>query len=393
MGDVLALCQASPGMAKKFGNRPQLMEGLLEGLDVSPPSKLFTEPDTDIELALDIVRRVVNGHRVRAEAALILGQARPHIVAQALAKTADIAIADIVSAVWRDAELHGKAPTGELSVLGFGRLGIQELTVASDLDLVFVYELEYGTEEEEKKFTRLVRRIVSALSVPTAEGGLYTIDMQLRPSGGAGPTAVAFSTFHRYYQNTAWTWEMMALTKARVVYSTGHILKEKIENCIDQHLMRERDVHQVKSDIIEMRQRLLREKPPRTNVDLKRMPGGLTDIEFIVQYQHLVSAHEDGPFPAHPVTALRSFSQLELIEESAVDELVRAYELFSSTLHFLRMTEGTVPPAQLLEGKHSRIRKLSDEWSEAPIDTQINQSAERVQNIFEKLIGPYSALS
>ncbi|MEM9989664.1 MAG: glutamine-synthetase adenylyltransferase, partial [Pseudomonadota bacterium] len=197
LDDILVLCQSSPELAAKMAQRPSLIEGLLEGSDISPPDFPAPQPDDILEDRLDTVRRVVNEHRIRVGASLALGRADPHKVSLALSNTADRAIKDLIEAVRADIETP---PEGDLAVLGFGRLGVRGLTPLSDLDLVFVYDPPNGQMDHEKGFTRLIRRIVNALSVPTTEGPLYEIDMKLRPSGGAGPTVVSLPAFYQYYQ-------------------------------------------------------------------------------------------------------------------------------------------------------------------------------------------------
>ncbi|MEM9234074.1 MAG: hypothetical protein AAGA69_07520, partial [Pseudomonadota bacterium] len=391
LDDVLVLCQASPEFARKFGERPALIEGLLEGVDIAPPQPPFALPETDLEGRLDAVRRVVNEHRIRAAAGLVLGQTRPHDVAYSLSQTADFAIADLVSAVREETEAAGKAPAGELAILGFGRLGIEALTILSDLDLVFIYDLDDRTREGEQLFTRLVRRIVSALSVPTQQGELYEIDMHLRPSGRAGPTAVSYAAFEKYYSETAWTWEMMALTKARVVFGDDAI-RSRIENTLTTYLMRSRDPDSVARDVVDMRNRLLEDKPPRTPLDIKRLPGGLTDIDFITQYLSLIHAHRLGPLPRSPRAAIHRLEAGDVLSADQAETLLAAYDAIESTIHYLRATEGGAPPEFLLAGDGSRLRALSDGWSDAPLEDQLRGHRKAVKALFDELVGPYSAL-
>ncbi|RFB05944.1 bifunctional [glutamine synthetase] adenylyltransferase/[glutamine synthetase]-adenylyl-L-tyrosine phosphorylase [Parvularcula marina] len=390
LDDVLVLCQASPEFTRKFGERPALIEGLLEGVDITPPDPPYAPEDADMEERLDAVRRVINEHRIRTSAGLVLGQTSPIATARALSDAADGAIEDLTAAVRQEAEAAGKAPLGELAVLGFGRLGIEALTTLSDLDLVFIYDLEEKSHEGEQLFARLVRRIVSALSVPTQQGELFKIDMQLRPSGGAGPTAVSFSAYEQYYTETAWTWEMMAFTKARVVYGDEGI-SQRIEAVQKQVLTRPRDPAEIAKDVIDMRARLLAEKAPRTLYDVKRLPGGLTDIDFITQYLSLIHAEHLGLLPRHPRDAINTFCQHGILTEEQAEILLDAHELVECTIHYLRATEGGAPPESLLSGAHSRLRKLSDLWDDSPLDEQLTTHRRAVKALFDELVGPYSA--
>ena len=319
---------------------------------------------------------------------MILGQARPADVAGALSQTADAAIADLIAATRQEAEEQGKAPAGKLAAVAFGRLGIEALTVLSDLDLVFVYELDDDSPAGEQLFTRLVRRIVNALSVQTGAGGLYTIDMKLRPSGGAGPTAVAYHAFDRYYANTAWTWEMMALTKARVVWADAPFGKT-IEDTITRHLRRPQETDELKTDVIDMRRRLMKEKPPRSPLDIKRLAGGLTDIDFIVQYLSLAHGKEYAPFPRHPVLAIDVLAEKGLLETAEAATLKTAYEAEECLIQYARATvgEGTAP--SLHGDSAARLRHLWTGWTDEPFPQQIEQHATAVRRIFEDRIGVY----
>jgi glutamate-ammonia-ligase adenylyltransferase len=190
-------------------------------------------------------------------------------------------------------EAHGKVTGGELVILAYGRLGGEALTHASDLDLVLLYTGDHGTESNGRRplgatqyFNRLAQRVVAALSVPTATGALYEVDTRLRPSGAQGLLCASLDSFAKYQREDAWTWEHMALTRARVVYGSD-AARTSVEAVIAEVLNSERDPAKLRKDIPEMRGEMAEHKPPKGPLDVKLCPGGLVDAEFAIHAQQL----------------------------------------------------------------------------------------------------------
>jgi glutamate-ammonia-ligase adenylyltransferase len=171
------------------------------------------------------------------------------------------------------------------------------MTASSDLDLIVVYDFDPARPDSDGKrplyggqyFARLTQRMISALTVQTNYGVLYPVDMRLRPSGRSGPVATQIEGFKSYQQHEAWTWEHMALTRARVVSgSPGFVTK--VEAVIREVLCQQRDVAATAGDVVDMRGAIAKEKGDADPWDLKYAAGGLIDIEFIAQYLQLVHA-------------------------------------------------------------------------------------------------------
>src|SRR4030095_5935416 len=171
------------------------------------------------------------------------------------------------------------------------------MTATSDLDLIVIYDFDASRPESDgprklygaQYFTRLTQRLINALTAPTNYGLLYQVDMRLRPSGRAGPLATQIDGFASYQEMEAWTWEHLALTRARVV-SASPAFAARIENVIRAVLIRARDAQAVAGDVVEMRRAIAQEKGDDNRWDLKYAAGGLIDIEFIAQYLQLVHA-------------------------------------------------------------------------------------------------------
>jgi glutamate-ammonia-ligase adenylyltransferase len=179
-------------------------------------------------------------------------------------------------------------------VLAMGKLGGREMTANSDLDLIVVYDFDPAHPESDGArplhaamwFARFTQRLVSALTTQTNYGRLYDVDMRLRPSGRAGPLATSIVAFENYQRNEAWTWEHMALTRARVV-SRAPGLAARVTAVIHDVLSRPRDVPALARDVADMRRRIAAQKGDAARWDLKYAAGGLIDLEFIAQYLQL----------------------------------------------------------------------------------------------------------
>ncbi|MCK5620951.1 MAG: glutamine-synthetase adenylyltransferase, partial [Alphaproteobacteria bacterium] len=227
-----------------------------------------------------------------------------------------------------------------------GKLGSGELSPTSDLDLVFVYDHAADAEASDGEkpltpgvwFGRLCQRLISAITAPTAEGSLYEIDMRLRPSGSSGPTASRLESFERYYREEAWTWEHMALTRARVVAATSQDIDYRTTAIICATLARPRDPDRLVVDVADMRLRMASQHRGESLWDVKHHRGGLVDIEFIAQYLQLLHG------PAHPrvfaentAEALRRMGEIKVLNADNVASLIRALGLWWRLQDTLRL--------------------------------------------------------
>jgi glutamate-ammonia-ligase adenylyltransferase len=206
-----------------------------------------------------------------------------------------------------------------MAIVALGKLGGREMTIGSDLDLLLIYDSGDGETSDGKRplppiqyYTRLGQRLLGAVSAPTGEGKLYDVDMRLRPSGNAGPLASAFESFVQYHRESAWTWEHLALTRARII-TAGDRLRGRLEAAIRDTLTAPRDPDRLLRDVADMRERMARDKPPTGPWDVKMMRGGLVDCEFVVQYLQLRHAHD------HPdVLATNTTDALERLRSAGV---------------------------------------------------------------------------
>ena len=307
---LAAILSHAPALAEQLGRRPELLDGLIDASAFEParPAEAlirgFARSDRagdDYQLLLDRVRRRVNERRFALGVQLVAGQSDPIDVAEGNSRVAEAAINVLAAATIREFEAqYGRVPGSELLILGLGRLGGEALTFVSDLDLVYLFTGTHEAESDGPKplratdyFNRLAPRISAALSVPTAAGPLYEVDTRLRPNGADGMLAVSLETFERYQRDQAWTWEHMALLRARPMFGSPEA-KAALQSVIDDVLRRPRDPAAVTADAVRMRAEIAAHKRPRGPLDIKHGPGGLIDLEFAVhtlQLRHRVGLH------------------------------------------------------------------------------------------------------
>lgn len=292
----------APPLADALARRSDLLDPLIDATAFDLPGSVADlaaqfasgEADDDYEQTLDRVRRQVGELRFKLGVQLIEGSRDPIALGEALARVAEAALVVLVRAATAEFErVHGKIAGGELVVLGLGRMGGGALTHASDLDLVFLFTGTHTSESDGARplgatlyFNRLAQRVIAALSVPTAEGALYVVDTRLRPSGAQGPIAVSFDAFERYQREAAWTWEHMALARARPLFGPD-TARAELRTIITSALSAPRDPAKLKADVLAMRGEMAQHKAPKGPLDIKLARGGLVDVEFIVHYLQL----------------------------------------------------------------------------------------------------------
>jgi [glutamine synthetase] adenylyltransferase / [glutamine synthetase]-adenylyl-L-tyrosine phosphorylase len=290
---------------------------------------------------------------------------------------------------------HGAFPGAAAVVLAMGKLGGYEMTAASDLDLIVVYDFDEAAQQSDgarplapsQYYARMTQRLVTALSAPTAEGTLYEVDMRLRPSGQSGPLAARLSSFIDYQANEAWTWEHMALTRARVV--TGPpLLRAKVEAAIDAALRRPRDRAKVASDVREMRERIAKEKGTTNIWDLKQVRGGLVDLEFIAQFLQLVWADKaPGVLDQNTARALRKLSQHGALSAEHADVLIPATELIHNLTQILRLClDGPFDPAAAPKGLKELLVRAGDAPTFPALETRLTDTLATVAELYDAIV-------
>ena len=345
----------APMLADALAMQPALIDRLIDRTALGPVpdaaalvAEMTARGATDTEALLDRVRHIVGEYRFALGTQIVEGAADPIDVAAGYGRVAEAAIVAVSDRIIADFEAaHGRIAGCELVILALGRMGGGLLTHASDLDLVYLFTGDFAGESGGARplgathyFNRLGQRVTAALSVPTAAGGLYEIDTRLRPSGAQGPLVTSVDSFARYQRESAWTWEYMALARARPVYGSAAARAEVADIVATTlRLPRERDV--LLRDIVKMRGDIAMNKPPAGPFDVKLEEGGLVDLEFAVHFAQLASGEGLSPDLRVAIAALAASGLVE-------PALCNAHDLLTRLLVTLRLVTpdlGTPVPA------------------------------------------------
>ncbi len=363
----------APALAEQLGRRPELFDGLIDAsaFEPVPPVEALAahfaradRRDEDYQLLLDRVRRRVNEARFALGAQIVLGRADPLEAAAGYARVAEAAIRVLAGAAVAEFEkAHGRVPGAQLVILGLGRLGGGALTHASDLDLIYLFSGDHESESVGPRplratdyFNRLAPRVSSALSVATAAGPLYEVDTRLRPSGTDGLLAISIATFADYQREKAWTFEHMAMTRARPVYGPP-AAQADLAAILRNVLGMARDPARVAADAARMRGEIARHKPPKGAFDIKLGEGGLVDLEFAVQTLQL--SHGEGLTPDF-IAAIEGLARADLVPTETVDHA----RLLQRLLVVLRLVSPhSAEPAEASRALVARACGAAD-WSE-----------------------------
>lgn len=343
-GQVAAILSHAPALAEQLARRPDLLDGLIDARAFAPPppvAELDSEfrraerDGEDYQAVLDRVRRRVNERRFAIGVQLIVARTDPIEAAEGYSRIAEAAISVLADATVAEFETrHGKVPGSELLILGLGRLGGEALTHASDLDLVYLFSGTHDSESDGPKplrandyFNRLAPRITAALSVPTAAGPLYQVDTRLRPSGVDGMLAVSVESFAQYQRERAWTWEHMALLRARPIHGSD-AGRAALARIVRETLSRPRDGAALVADAVRMRRDIAIHKPPGGPFDIKKGPGGLIDLEFAVHTLQLGTGIGLDPHLEAAIAALAAAGLVPAETDTALRLLTRMLVMF-----------------------------------------------------------------
>ncbi len=380
----------APPLADALARRADLLDPLIDASAFALPgsvadiASLFSagEQGGDYQNSLDRVRRLVGELRFILGVQLIESANDPLDISAALARTAEAAIVTLTEATVAEFELaHGRIDGSQFVVLGLGRMGGGALTHASDLDLVYLFSGGNEGELDGRRplpatlyFNRLAQRVTAALSVPTAEGALYEVDTRLRPSGAQGPLAVSFESFAHYQTAEAWTWEHMALCRARVLCSAEQD-RSALDTIMHAVLTMPRDRDKLRADVLDMRATMAENKHPKGLLDVKLMRGGLVDVEFIV---HTLQLREGKGLIPHLGEAVRALVAAGLLDPA----LISAHDFMARLLIAARLLapDCQEPPAAarevlakacgcsnwdaMLEGLASARKDVAAAWQE-----------------------------
>ncbi len=308
--------------------------------------------EDDDESLLNLLRRAHHAEVFRTLARDVEGRLSVEQVADDLSALADAVLRITTRWCWsRLRKTHRPEP--QLGILAYGKLGGKELGYGSDLDIVFVFDDAHDDAPE--VYANLVRKLITWLTVKTGEGDLYEIDTALRPNGNSGLLVTSFAAFENYQtqrgNNSAWTWEHQAMTRARCVSAHAN-MAARFESVRQAVLTAERDPGSLREEIISMRDKVSAAHPVKSGFfDLKHSPGGMIDAEFVMQYLILLHArrHQDLLANAGNIALLERAETLGLIPEPMGHAAADAYRSLRKAQHRARLNEAStqVPPDTL----------------------------------------------
>ncbi|QEY57949.1 bifunctional [glutamate--ammonia ligase]-adenylyl-L-tyrosine phosphorylase/[glutamate--ammonia-ligase] adenylyltransferase [Pseudomonas sp. C27(2019)] len=398
---VINLCAASPWIAEQLTRFPALLDELLnEGRLYSPPQApeltaelrehLLRIPEEDLEQHMNALRHFKLAHRLRVAASEIAGTLPLMKVSDYLTWLAEAILEQVMHLTWNEMvrkhgvpqRMDGSRSELDFVVVAYGKLGGIELGHGSDLDLVFIYDCDPQAETDGPRpvdgaqfYTRLGQRIISMLTTRTTSGGLYDVDMRLRPSGDSGLLASSLSAFKRYQEEQAWTWEHQALVRARVLVGSPSLRKQFNQVRLNV-LGRQRSLPILQDEVSEMRAKMRHNHGTQitqgglgpnafnsdVQFDLKQDAGGIVDIEFMVQYAVLAWSWQYPQLATYTdnIRILDGLGAENLLDVDLVHILQEAYKAYRAAAHRLALQkqQGVVEGNLFINERHA----VMDVW-------------------------------
>jgi glutamate-ammonia-ligase adenylyltransferase len=403
---IATIAGSAPRLADTMARTPQVLDALMdpgflaelpsrERLDRTLAAQLAEASDT--EAVLNAVRRFAREQMFRVGVQVVEGAVKAEAAGAAFAAIAECVIVQLLARVESElAASAGRVEGSAFAVIAMGKLGGREMTAGSDLDLIFVYDVPKETESSNGAkplavtvyFARLALRLISALTAQTGEGGLYDVDMRLRPTGNQGPVAVHLESFSRYYRTRdAWTWERLALTRACVV-TAPEALRGKIDETIRTGLSRTSDETLLKADVREMREKLAIQFPAKSMWDLKFAQGGLVDIEFLTQFLELKHAPAaQTVLDPNTVGALERLQQRGFLPCEEAAALIDASRLQHALAQVLRIAvDGVLDPAHATQGLKALLSRAGETDDFPTLEEKLLRAQSSARAIFERLL-------
>jgi len=341
----------------------------------------------DLEQATAITRRFIRQEEFHISVATLEGRMDADEAGRHRTALAEAAISALLPRVLAAHKArHGTVRGGQFAVVVLGKAGAGEMLAGSDLDLMIIYDHGPNVEAPSAYFVRACHAFTGALTARGSEGQLYHVDMRLRPSGNQGPVAVSLAAFKRYHATDSWTWERLALTRARVIAATPGFAP-KVRAAIAQALTRPVDGALIKTDTVAMQERIATELPPKGLFDVKTREGGMMEVVFIAQALQLIHGPEQ-PALLHPntVAAFKALQAAGIIAEDDAKTLINAERLWRTVQGMNRITglseRATQPPAAML----APLLRATGTVDLATLTAKMEEVGQSVRACFNRLI-------
>ena len=364
---LASLYSSSAWVSAYLNRHPILLDELLDArvLYASPDwpmlaaqlEQQMADCHGDVEAQMDALRHFQHAQTFRLVAQDLAGMWTLEALSDELSRLADLVLEATLRHAWLDIpKRHCAVPN--FAIIGYGKLGGKELGYASDLDVIFLYDDDHPDAAE--TYSRLARKLTTWLTSTTSAGTLYDIDLRLRPNGTSGLLVSTTAAFAHYQHHQAWLWEHQALTRARFVCGDTAI-GQRFEQIRHEVLTRERDNHTLRTEVINMRDKML-ETHPAKNSDIKHARGGIVDVEFITQYLILAHANQ------HPVLTrnsgnialLGAAANVGLIPLELAQHCQSAYRHYRRLQHAARLNDHQ----HILDIPHEDYRHVHQLWQQ-----------------------------
>lgn len=402
---IVAIASSAPTLADQISLHPMLADALLYQSFWTPEEHWDEREEelhqklTDLpfyEDQLSLLRQQCREWQFRTSAQLLQGHIDGENAGVDYTLISDAIIRSALPVVEREVKRRfGAIENGGIAIYALGRCGAREMTLTSDLDLIFIFDAPDGSASDGKRslmgnayFARFGQELINALSSPTAEGRCYEVDMRLRPSGNKGPLSIHIDGFEEYQLNDAWTWEHMALIKCRYV---GGINSEGIRARMDELtpkiIKMKRDDADLKDKVAEMREKLQNAFPAKSDHDVRAREGGIMDIDFITQMLQMSNAAQALPIKAKALDAIAVLSEAGLLQEDDAKALTNAAKFYLEIIQWMRLTgirishsddpEIPLPPS---------VKARFGIASFGALDQKVNSTAEPILSIVKKYV-------
>ncbi|MGV8929160.1 MAG: bifunctional [glutamine synthetase] adenylyltransferase/[glutamine synthetase]-adenylyl-L-tyrosine phosphorylase [Brevundimonas sp.] len=391
---VVGVMAFAPKLARTLGRYPAALDSMLDtrfhtqlGINTGLFDQMADEAASapDFEFAMNAVRRLHRDQMFRIGVQTLTGRIGPGQAGRAHTALADAVIAALAPAAMREAVRQGGVlPGGAVAIVALGKAGSREMTASSDLDLMTVYDAPPDAISDGKGwaagvfYSRFTQRLIAALSAHTAEGGLYEVDMRLRPGAAKGPVSLRLSAVQDYYASEADTWEFMALTRARVVWTDNEAFGARAAATLDDILRSPRPDIDLAADARRMRDLMARERPGQGVWDLKLASGGQVDAEFVAQVRQLTAAAKGGALTNSTLEAL-----------AADPELAEAWRLQQALSQVLSAAFDDRPdPEQEPIGLRRRLAEAADLEDFESLKARLSAVRTNARAAFESILPP-----
>jgi len=407
--DLVALVALVLGAAPRLGDmlarQPQLMDGLID------PRFFGAMPDQrELSDRLAATLTDAGSYEEFLDRLRLFGQESLFLIGTRIlsgtvsAQQAGTAFADVAEGIVhtvhglvtdRFAAQHGRIRGQETAIVAMGRLGSREMTATSDLDLILLYDFDADAPDSDGErplhgahyFARFTQRLISAFTTRTNYGVLYEIDMRLRPSGRAGPLASHIDSFAEYQEREAWTWEHMALTRARVI-SASPAFRARIEKVIQDALTRPRDPIGTAADVADMRRAIAQEKGEDDPWELKHAAGGMVDIDFIAQHLELIHAGEKPEIlNVNTLEVIDNAARLGVLPQASAEVLREAGRLYHDLTQILRLcVNENFDPETAGEDLLRIMARAGDAPDFSSLEARIKETQAEVRRVFRSVV-------